>query len=115
MQTLNIVEQSNAELKKNLANEKHARKSVNLALEGAQRQAEDQRKLMREANDQLACLRSNWQPLRNNWRKPKNSKIKQKKPNLRRRRQKPRLRKKKMRPSSMAMTSAWLRPRIPSR
>ena len=51
MQTLNIVEQSNAELKKNLANEKHARKSVDSALEGSQRQAEDQRKLMREAND----------------------------------------------------------------
>ena len=60
-------------------------------------------------------LRSNWQPLRNNWRKPKGSKTKRKKQRLRRKRQKPRLRKKKMRPSSTAMTSMWLRPRIPSR
>ena len=55
MQTLNIVEQSNAELKKNLANEKHARKSVDSALEGSQRQAEDQRKLVHKATDQLAA------------------------------------------------------------
>ena len=60
-------------------------------------------------------LRSNWQPLRNNCRKPKDSKIKQRKPKLRRRKQKPRLKKKKMRPSSMPITSAWLRPRISSR
>ena len=51
MQTLNTAEQSNAELKKNLANEKHARKIVDSALEGAQRQAGDQGKLVREAND----------------------------------------------------------------
>ena len=55
VQTLNIAEQSNAELKKNLANEKHARKIVDSALEGAQRQAGDQGKLVREANDQLAA------------------------------------------------------------
>ena len=67
---------------------------------------------MREANDQLALLRSNWQPLRNNWRKPKSLKIKRKKPKLRRKRQKPRLRKKKMRPSSMAMMSAWVRAEV---
>ena len=55
MQTLNIAEQSNAELKNKLANEEHARKSADSALEGAQRQAEDQRKLTREATDQLAA------------------------------------------------------------
>ena len=53
MQTLNIAEQSNAKLKKKLANEENTPKSVDSALEGAQRQAEDQRKLVRKANDQL--------------------------------------------------------------
>ena len=38
-----------------MANEEHARKSADSALEGVQRQAKDQRKLMREANDQLAA------------------------------------------------------------
>ena len=40
MQTLNVAKQSNAELKKKLADEEHARKSADLAPEGAQRQAE---------------------------------------------------------------------------
>ena len=53
MQTLNIAEQSNVELKKKLANEENTPKSVDSTLEGAQRQAEDQRKLVRKANDQL--------------------------------------------------------------
>ena len=51
MQTLNIAEQRNAELKKKLANEEHAWKSADSALEGAQRQAKDERKLVREAID----------------------------------------------------------------
>ena len=55
MQTLTVAEQSNAELKKKLADEEHARKSADAALEGAQRQDENQRKLLREANDQLAA------------------------------------------------------------
>ena len=54
MQTLNVAEQSNIELKKRLADEEHAQKSANSALEGAQRQAESQTKLARKANDQLA-------------------------------------------------------------
>ena len=37
MQTLNIAEQSNAKLKKKLANEENTPKSVDSALEGAQR------------------------------------------------------------------------------
>ena len=37
MQTLNIAEQSNAELKKKLVDEEHARKSADLALESAER------------------------------------------------------------------------------
>ena len=55
MQTLIVAEQSNVELKKRLADEEHARKSADTALEVAQRQAENQRKLLREANDQLAA------------------------------------------------------------
>ena len=55
VQTLNIAKQSNAELKKKLANEEHARKSADSALEGAQKQAKDQRKLVREATNQLAA------------------------------------------------------------
>ena len=55
MQTLNVAEQSNVELKKRLADEEHARKSANSALERAQRQAESQTKLACEANDQLAA------------------------------------------------------------
>ena len=55
MQTLTIAENSNAELKKKLAAEEQAQKSVDLALKGAERQAESQRKLVCKANDQLAA------------------------------------------------------------
>ena len=64
MQTLNIAEQSNAKLKKKLANEEHTWKSADSALEGAQRQAEDQRKLVREAIDQLAASKEQLATLR---------------------------------------------------
>ena len=55
VQTLAVAENSNADLKKKLAAEKQARKSADSALEGAERQVESQRKLAREANDQLAA------------------------------------------------------------
>ena len=55
MQTLTIAQQSNAELKKKLADEEHARRSVDSALKGAQRQAEDQRKHLHETTDQLTA------------------------------------------------------------
>ena len=55
MQTLTIAENSNAELKKKLAAEEQAQKSVDLALKGAERQDESHRKLVRKANDQLAA------------------------------------------------------------
>ena len=55
MQTLTIAENSNTDLKKRLTVEEQARKSVDTALEGAERQTESQRKLAREANDQLAA------------------------------------------------------------
>ena len=54
MQTLAITENNNADLKKKLAAEEQTWKSADLALEGAERQAESQRKLVREAHDQLA-------------------------------------------------------------
>ena len=51
MQKLNIANQSNVELRKKLADEEHAYKSADSALESTQRQAKDQRKRLREAND----------------------------------------------------------------
>ena len=55
MQTLAVAENSNADLKKKLIAKEQARKSADSALEGAERQVESQRKLAREANDQLAA------------------------------------------------------------
>ena len=55
VQTLTIAENSNADLKKKLVAEEQARKSANAALKGAKRQAESQRKLANEANEQLAA------------------------------------------------------------
>ena len=55
MQTLAITKNSNTDLKKKLNAEEQAQKSADSALEGAERQAESQRKLAREANDQLAA------------------------------------------------------------
>ena len=55
MQTLAVVETSNANLKKKLTAKEQARKSADSTLEGAERQAESQRKLARKANDQLAA------------------------------------------------------------
>ena len=60
MQTLTIAENSNAELKKKLAAEEQARKSADSTLEGA----ESQRKLVREANDQLAASKEQVATLR---------------------------------------------------
>ena len=54
MQTLAVVENSNADLKKKLTAEEQAQKNANSTLEGAERQVESQRKLVREATDQLA-------------------------------------------------------------
>ena len=50
MQTLSITENS-IDLKKKLNAEEQAWKSADVALEGAERQAESQKKLAREAND----------------------------------------------------------------
>ena len=55
MQTLTITETNNADLKKRLTAEEQARKSIDAALKGVERQAESQRKLAHEANKQLAA------------------------------------------------------------
>nr|XP_023906579.1 inner centromere protein-like [Quercus suber] len=54
VRTLNASEQNIVQLKKRLTAEESARKSADLALEGFQRQAEDQRQLLCDANAQLA-------------------------------------------------------------
>ena len=54
VQTLNVVENSNTDLKKQLTTEEQARKSADAALKGVEGQAESQRKLAHEANEQLA-------------------------------------------------------------
>ena len=64
VQTLAIAENSNTELKKKLTAEEEARKSADSALEGAERQAESQRKLAREANDQLVASKKQLATLR---------------------------------------------------
>ena len=55
VQTLTIVENSNADLRQKLKAEEHARKSADAALKGAETQAESQRKLTNEAKEQLAA------------------------------------------------------------
>ena len=55
MQTLTIVENSNADLRKRLTIEEQARKSVDVALKGAEKQVESQRKLTNEAKEQLVA------------------------------------------------------------
>ena len=60
VQTLAIVENGKADLKKKLAAEEQARKSADSALEGA----ESQRKLTRKANDQLAASKEQVATLR---------------------------------------------------
>ena len=55
VQTLTIVENSNADLKKKLTAEEQARKSADAALKGAKRQVKSQRKLAHETNEQLVA------------------------------------------------------------
>ena len=51
VQTLAISENSNTDMKKRLTAKEQARKRVDAALEGAERQVESQRKLACEVND----------------------------------------------------------------
>ena len=57
IQTLTISEHNLAEVKKKLTAEEQARRSTDSALEGAQRQAEDQKRHLREANEELNTTR----------------------------------------------------------
>ena len=115
VQTLTIAENSNTDLKKRLTAEEQARKNADAALEGAERQAESQRKLAREANDQLAASKEQLAALKSNWRRLKGLEIKLKKPGFKEKKPRPKLRRKEMKPSSMVMMSAWLRPRMPQK
>ena len=51
VQSFNIADQSNKDLRKKLTEEEKARKSADSALESAQRQAEEQRQLLRDAKE----------------------------------------------------------------
>ena len=53
MQSFNIADQSNKDLRKKLTEEEKAIKSADSALESAQREAEELRQLLRNANEQL--------------------------------------------------------------
>jgi len=57
VQTLTISENNVVDLKKKLAEEHQACSSADLALDGAQRQAEDQRKRLHKTTDQLTTAR----------------------------------------------------------
>ena len=70
VQTLNIADQSNVELKKKLANEEHAHKSADSTLESAQKQAEDQRKRLHKATDQLAASKEQMAALKKQLEEP---------------------------------------------
>ena len=54
MQSFKIADQSNKDLRKKLIEEEKARKNADSALESAHKQAEEQRLLLRDANEQLA-------------------------------------------------------------
>ena len=57
MQTLAIVEDSNADLRQKLKAEEQVRKSSDAALKGAETQAESQRKLANEVKGQLVAAK----------------------------------------------------------
>ena len=60
----NIADQSNKDLRKKLKEEVQARRSAESALEGAQKQAEDQRLLLYDAKEQLASSKEQITSLR---------------------------------------------------
>ena len=57
VQTLNIAENSNKDLKEKLKTEEQSRKSAEAALKGAETQAESQRKLVVEVKGQLVTAK----------------------------------------------------------
>ena len=64
VQTLVVAENSNTDLKKKLTTKEQAQKSADSALDSAKRQAESQRKLACEANNQLAAAKEQMVTLR---------------------------------------------------
>ena len=60
----NIANQSNKDLRKKLKEEEQARKSVHSTLESTQKQAEDQRLLLRDAKEQLVSSKEQIASLR---------------------------------------------------
>ena len=64
VQTLTISEHNLADARKKLIAEEQACKSADSALEGAQRQAKDQRKCLREANEELKAARDQMEVLK---------------------------------------------------
>ena len=64
VQTLVVAENSNTDLKKKLTTKEQAQKSTDSALNSAKRQAESQRKLACEANNQLAAAKEQMVTLR---------------------------------------------------
>ena len=64
VQTLNIAENSNKDLKDKLKTEEQLRKSVAAALKGAETQAESQRKLVIEVKGQLVTAKEQIATLR---------------------------------------------------
>ena len=64
MQTLNIAENSNKDLKEKLKAEEQLKKSVEAALKGAETQAESQRKLANDIKGQLVTTKEQIAALR---------------------------------------------------
>ena len=58
VEAFNVAEQSNKELKKQLLKEQREMKSVAAAFDSAKKQAESQRVLLRNAEDQLAASKT---------------------------------------------------------
>ena len=64
VQSFNIADQSNADLRKKLTEKEKAWRSADSALESVKRQAEDQRQRLCEANDQLASSKEQIETLK---------------------------------------------------
>ena len=71
IQTLTLSKHNLAKAKKKLTAEEQARRSTNSALEGAERQAEDQRRRLREANEELNAAREQMAALKKQLEEPK--------------------------------------------
>ena len=64
IEAFNITDQSTQDLRNKLKDKEKARRSADLALKGAQKQAEDQRLLLRKAEDQLAAAKGQIESLK---------------------------------------------------